>query len=449
MSEPGPGTTEGEASVLRRMLLPLADGDLEEENGAPVMVAWGVDALAARLAGELIKHGYMIVPAVASAPPSSTDPGDGPVEWPRGSLLERRAIFVYEVARLQAAAVAAPVVPEPWGERDEAFRSQFLDVVRMMCGPDRKASPEDLHDDWMRAYEAMGWTHGEVRDPVAKTHPDMVPFDQLGWRERIKDAVFVALCEIARQWIVDEDPGDGPDDGLHEWQCPSCGAMTRARMADHPDFGDGGAAGRLAEYLRARDVLGSHQVALDATAYGHRGEREFVADLRAVLSRLDALTAENERLRAEDAEYEAYVGRLEANIEAMCACEMDHPGDVCVVHYPAKARLERALRDAEARLNAVCRLCDEAEADPALSGPHGAIVGTTKLRAVLSASGGSGGEERAVVPLAVLRGVLDHLEDLDRQGRQYGDGSVTLAGSYAEELRATVLALARPAGGAG
>jgi hypothetical protein len=102
---------------------------------------------------------------------------------------------------MQAAAVDAPIVPEPWPDRDDAFRSQFLDVIAMMCGPDRKTSPEELHDDWVRAYEAMGWQYGPTRDPERKTHPDMVPFGDLEQREQDKDAVFVALCEIARLWI--------------------------------------------------------------------------------------------------------------------------------------------------------------------------------------------------------------------------------------------------------
>lgn len=131
-----------------------------------------------------------------------------PTEQPPGEygrLSERRAVFVYEGARLQAVAVNAPIVPEPWAERDEAFRTQFLSVIEMMCGPDRKSDPEELHDDWVRAYEAMGWRYGPERDPIAKTHPDMVPFGDLGHEEQIKDAVFVALCEIARQWIEGDD----------------------------------------------------------------------------------------------------------------------------------------------------------------------------------------------------------------------------------------------------
>lgn len=127
--------------------------------------------------------------------------------WPGvGSVLnERRAIFVYEAARLQADAAGAPIIPPPWDMRESAFRGQFREVIAMMCSDERKANPAELHDDWVRAYEAMGWRYGPVRDADAKTHPDMVPFDELAFAEQIKDAVFVALCEIARLWIVESD----------------------------------------------------------------------------------------------------------------------------------------------------------------------------------------------------------------------------------------------------
>lgn len=127
------------------------------------------------------------------------------IEWPRGSRIERRAIFIYEAARLQAYAVNAPIVPEPWSQREQAFRDQFLKVVAMMCSPRRKKNPAELHADWMKAYETMGWKYGEKRDTGKKEHPDMLPFDELPWREQNKDAVFVALCEIARRWIIHED----------------------------------------------------------------------------------------------------------------------------------------------------------------------------------------------------------------------------------------------------
>ena len=116
-------------------------------------------------------------------------------------MAERRAIFVYEAAILQAVAVDAPVVPEPWPERDEAFRSQFVAYVEKLVHADEFPTPEEAHDSWWRAYEVMGWQYGPVRDTEAKTHPDRVPFSELEQREQDKNAVFLALVQIARDWI--------------------------------------------------------------------------------------------------------------------------------------------------------------------------------------------------------------------------------------------------------
>jgi RyR domain len=111
------------------------------------------------------------------------------------SLTERRAQFVYEAARLAAAAAGAPIVPVPWAEREEPFKKQFLNVIARQCGPNRSTSPEELHEDWVKAYLAMGWNHGEKYDRKKKIHPDMVPYAQLGQLEQDKDSVFVALRE--------------------------------------------------------------------------------------------------------------------------------------------------------------------------------------------------------------------------------------------------------------
>ncbi len=118
-------------------------------------------------------------------------------------LTKRRAEFVYDAARLAAIHAKAPIVPVPWTEREDAFKTQFLEVIERQCGSQRSSSPEELHGSWVQAYVEMGWVHGMVHSPEAKTHPDMVPYAQLGKLEQDKDAVFVALCEIARLWIYD------------------------------------------------------------------------------------------------------------------------------------------------------------------------------------------------------------------------------------------------------
>ena len=117
------------------------------------------------------------------------------------NLTERRARFVYEGARLAGQASGAPIVPAPWDEREEPFKAQFRKVIEHQCSDQRSRSPEELHGRWMQSYLTMGWVYGQDYSPENKTHPDLVPYADLELREQDKDAVFIALCEIARQWI--------------------------------------------------------------------------------------------------------------------------------------------------------------------------------------------------------------------------------------------------------
>ena len=122
------------------------------------------------------------------------------------TLLERRAQFVYNGARLAAMAALAPIVPILWYEREAAFKQQFLEVIERQCGLQRSHSPEELHQTWMEAYVKMGWVYGETYNREKNIHPDLVPYAELGQLERDKDEVFMALCDIARQYIYDEEP---------------------------------------------------------------------------------------------------------------------------------------------------------------------------------------------------------------------------------------------------
>lgn len=120
-------------------------------------------------------------------------------------ITERRARFVYDAGRLAAEAAGAPIIPAPWDQREDAFQKQFLEVIDRQCGEHRSLSPEELHGSWVQAYIDMGWVYGNKYDREKKTHPDLVPYARLGRLERDKDAVFIALCEIARQWICEPD----------------------------------------------------------------------------------------------------------------------------------------------------------------------------------------------------------------------------------------------------
>jgi hypothetical protein len=61
-------------------------------------------------------------------------------------------------------------------------------VVFCMNNPNAPASAN--HDAWMAAKLRDGWVHGLVKDSERKTHPCIVPHDQLPLVEQLKDALF-------------------------------------------------------------------------------------------------------------------------------------------------------------------------------------------------------------------------------------------------------------------
>ena len=118
------------------------------------------------------------------------------------TLNYRRAIFVYESARLHAHILRCPVVPKRWGLRERAFIIQFVELIDDLCTGKRDFQDfEEAHDSWMKKYFEMGWKYSETYSQENKTHPDLVPYDELDPREKVKDEVFVKLVEIARDCI--------------------------------------------------------------------------------------------------------------------------------------------------------------------------------------------------------------------------------------------------------
>jgi hypothetical protein len=106
--------------------------------------------------------------------------------------------LIYEAARLEAIWSKRSIVPEKWEERDKEFRRQMIEVVEKYLTMEKLPTPEEAHNSWMKSYFEMGWKYGEKRDIEKKTHPDLVPFDDLPQDEKDKDAVFLALIWLAK-----------------------------------------------------------------------------------------------------------------------------------------------------------------------------------------------------------------------------------------------------------
>lgn len=77
---------------------------------------------------------------------------------------------------------------EQW-QRDSAIKG----VAFALANPTAPDSAQ--HDAWSADKNADGWKYGEVKDPVAKTHPCLVPFDQLPPHQQAKDRLFRSIVK--------------------------------------------------------------------------------------------------------------------------------------------------------------------------------------------------------------------------------------------------------------
>lgn len=57
------------------------------------------------------------------------------------------------------------------------------------------ATPEQLHESWLKQKLAEGWVWGKVKDAKAKTHPCIVNYEFLPKYQKTKDFLFKAIVD--------------------------------------------------------------------------------------------------------------------------------------------------------------------------------------------------------------------------------------------------------------
>ena len=103
---------------------------------------------------------------------------------------EQIARVCHEVNRAYCAAMGDMSQPA-WDDAPEWQRSSARMGVDLHTRGD--FGPEASHISWMKQKIEEGWTYGEVKDPAAKTHPCIVPFDRLPREQQAKDFIFRAV----------------------------------------------------------------------------------------------------------------------------------------------------------------------------------------------------------------------------------------------------------------
>lgn len=80
---------------------------------------------------------------------------------------------------------------EDW-QRDSAIKGVAFRINNPYAGHDAQ------HNSWMKEKVDAGWVYGEVKDAEAKTHPCIVPFEELPRFQQKKDSLFCAIVDALR-----------------------------------------------------------------------------------------------------------------------------------------------------------------------------------------------------------------------------------------------------------
>lgn len=92
---------------------------------------------------------------------------------------------------------------------DEAQRQRRIEAMKKCA--EETFGESDRHEAWMKMHVESGWVYGERFDPAAKTHPNLLPWDQLPETTRSKAKIFDLVSKAAAELerLYEESLSDG------------------------------------------------------------------------------------------------------------------------------------------------------------------------------------------------------------------------------------------------
>jgi hypothetical protein len=117
-----------------------------------------------------------------------------------GQKILRLTQIVYEVnrtIRMCNGQAPIPAFEDAGQAKADSLLKAIIDVWSN-CHYSCDIDGEKQHNNWVYAKLKEGWTYGPVEDFNKKQHPNLVPFEQLPWSEKIKDALFLSVVMLAR-----------------------------------------------------------------------------------------------------------------------------------------------------------------------------------------------------------------------------------------------------------
>lgn len=86
---------------------------------------------------------------------------------------------------------------QPWESAPQWQKDSALKGVQAHLQSHLTMTPEGSHESWMKEKLSNGWSYGDVKDEMKKTHPCLVPYNELPAAQKAKDYLFRAVVHSA------------------------------------------------------------------------------------------------------------------------------------------------------------------------------------------------------------------------------------------------------------
>jgi hypothetical protein len=114
------------------------------------------------------------------------------------STVQNIAKLCHEVNRAYCESIGDYSQPKWADSPDWQKGSATLGVMQHLAND---MTPEQSHESWMKVKLEDGWVYGDVKDPDKKTHPCIMPYNELPIEQRTKDYLFKAICGVFKEDI--------------------------------------------------------------------------------------------------------------------------------------------------------------------------------------------------------------------------------------------------------
>jgi len=116
------------------------------------------------------------------------------------NLNERRAEFVYNGARLAAIAAKAPIIPVQWSEREESFKTQFLDVIEPFRQD--KQRPRSVRS----TYDNFAGLSSRPEEFLSDVYADLIHGGKARYESQKYRVVYSYVAKLAKQYGLPYQP---------------------------------------------------------------------------------------------------------------------------------------------------------------------------------------------------------------------------------------------------